>query len=134
MICSPHVQRGQGPGDTARWRKCTGQPQLIAEVTGVAHYASSARPSSTAITSPRFQPVEKAAGLDPVATAALCCPIPMARPALNARTQSRSDSAEKTEARSKPKGCWLFPRCQRNHQISDNVMNSPGNYAVPTVC
>lgn len=50
-----------GPESTEAW--------VIAEVTGEAHYTSSARPGSTAITHLDFSTVEKPAGLGPVAAA-----------------------------------------------------------------
>lgn len=69
----PHSKR---PGPWGYWEReeMPGGPEsteawVIAEVTGEAHYTSSARPGSTAITHLDFSTVEKPAGLGPVAAA-----------------------------------------------------------------
>lgn len=112
----PHVQRGQGSGDTARERKCSGQPRIYKEariITGVIGQLTTPPPPGPG---PRpsphldFSPLEETAGPEPVATSAPCCPFPWHSPRRTHPAQSQAWlSAENTEPRWKTQRTLAVP-------------------------
>lgn len=88
------------------------EARVIAEVTGEAHYPSSARPGSTAITHLDSSTVEKPAGLRPVAAAVW--PIPTAHPTVTHPALSQAwPSAEKAGGKVKTQWTLAIPRAPK---------------------